>query len=769
MAVKLNVHANVTGQQQLLRLNAGLKSLGNQSLIAKRKLQALEVGAARAKATMAGLGTALKVGVVAGFAAAGFAAASFVRGTIQAGNLVEKSRIQFNAFFGDVKQGGQAFQILNKYAATVPFTLDKIISGGTALAAISDGPLELGKNLELVGNLAATANISFQDAALQYQRVASAGVAAADLLRDKGVTGLLGFVAGAQYSAEESVKVFEETFLNGGRFSKVANDLAGTLEGNVSMVEDFYFQIKAAAAQPLFEGLTQQVRDLVGEFKQNDAKLKEMGVRIGQSLAKGFKNLGEFIRLVVDNFDKLVTAIKFFLGLKIIGFANNVGAAFLLWAGKIKTVRRAFIALNITMKANPIGLIVLAIEAAVLAFIIFEDKIRDIVSGALKNFNENLKHIQINFLKFKNLLNIGDEDVNLAAIQTLEDEVRNLSNRWDEAAEAKFAYLNGSSNRFDDETKKLQNRRNYQGANPRGDMRGEELARIKASQEKELAESFKTKFRMRLENGEGYTGSDSIDGNKPGINNDAHVQLHAEKLKQIKEYRAQLSLVGIDSKKIGGIIGDTWLEGIKQGNSLLDTTKNAFKNVLVSISDTIVKRSAELLVEKIFNSLIDQRIMKQKTLNAATSEQGNIMQGLISKAGSLFSSMGGGGGGGSKLGSLLSAGMSLFGGGGGGSNLMGIGSAKGFFGMNKGGVVPGGAPYTDRVPTMLTPGEVVIPRNKVNEQSGGTNITNINISGNVDQRSIEQIKAVIAQSSAEVGGANRTFQSNTRGVRGRNT
>ena len=98
---------------------------------------------------------------------------------------------------------------------------------------------------------------------------------------------------------------------------------------------------------------------------------------------------------------------------------------------------------------------------------------------------------------------------------------------------------------------------------------------------------------------------------------------------------------------------------------------------------------------------------------------------------------------------------------------MGLGSKKGFFGMNKGGVVPGGAPYTDRIPTMLTPGEVVIPRNKTDNTMGSTNITNINISGNVDQRSIDQIKGVIAQSSAEVGGANRTFQRNSQGVRGR--
>ena len=141
--------------------------------------------------------------------------------------------------------------------------------------------------------------------------------------------------------------------------------------------------------------------------------------------------------------------------------------------------------------------------------------------------------------------------------------------------------------------------------------------------------------------------------------------------------------------------------------------------------------------------------MKQRALNAATSQQGNIMSGLISKAGSLFSAMGSGGGMGSKLGGLFSMGRSIL-------------------GFADGGVVPGGAPYTDRVPTMLTPGEVVVPRSKVGQQSGNTSITNINISGNVDQRSIDQIKGVISSASAEVGGANKAYTKNTQGVRGRN-
>ena len=42
-----------------------------------------------------------------------------------------------------------------------------------------------------------------------------------------------------------------------------------------------------------------------------------------------------------------------------------------------------------------------------------------------------------------------------------------------------------------------------------------------------------------------------------------------------------------------------------------------------------------------------------------------------------------------------------------------------------------------------------------------------NISGNVDQRAIDQIKAVITSSPAEVGGANRNFTRNTAGLRNR--
>ena len=723
MAVKLNVHANVTGQQQLAKLSTGLKSLGTQALIAKRKLASLEAAAARSKATMASLGTALKVGAVAGFAAAGFAAASFVKSTFRAGNIMESAQIQFKAFFGSAEDGAKAFKLLNEYASTVPFSIDEIIQGSTALAAISDGPEDLGKQLEIVGNLAAAANLSFSDAALQYQKVASAGIAAADLLRDRGVKALLGFTEGVRYTAEESIAVFEKNYSKNGRFGKVADELAGTLKGSASMVQDFYFQLNAAAAKPLFEGLTKQINELVGDFKKNDAQLKAMGVRIGESLAVGFKKLGDFIRLVVDNFDKLVIAIKIFLALKVVNFIGGIAAQLLLLASGAKGATGAMAGLNMIIRANPLGVLITVIQGAVIAWIVFGDKIKEIGSYISSKLTPALTKLRDKFSEFADAdetnLDVFDEDVK--SINKLREALVLTSEEFKKASEARFSYLRGTGNRWDDNAKMLK-RKNYQ--QPHNPQEGFTLSKEKPKDKSE-------------------------DTNQLGINSDAHIQLHALKLKQIKEYRAQLSLVGIDSQKIGGIIGDTWLEGIKQGNSLLETTKNAFKNVLISISDTIVKRTAEILVEKIFNSLIDQRIMKQRTLNAATSQQGTIMSGLISKAGSLFSAMGSGGGMGSKLGGLFSMGRS-------------------FFKFAEGGVVPGGAPYTDRVPAMLTPGEVVVPRDKVGQQSGNTSITNINISGNVDQRSIDQIKGVISSASAEVGGANKAYTKNTQGVRGRN-
>ena len=703
MAVKLNVHANVTGQGQLTKLNAGLKSLGTQALIAKGKLASLEARAASSRATMAGLGTALKIGVVAGFAAAGFAAASFVKSTFRAGNIMESAQIQFKAFFGSAAKGAQAFKILNQYASTVPFSIDQIIQGSTALAAISDGPEDLGKQLKIVGNLAAAANLSFADAALQYQKVASAGIAAADLLRDKGVKALLGFTEGVRYTAEESIAIFEKNYSKDGRFSKVADELAGTLKGSASMVQDFYFQLNAAAAKPLFEGLTKQINKLVGDFKKNDAQLKALGVRVGELLAQGFQKLGNGIKFVIDNFDKIAKAVKAFMVIKIVGFLAGIVAQFILLTIRIRAASSAMVVLNIAMRANILGLIVTGIQLAVIAWIAFEDKIKAIGTYIVDKFSPVLKKLKNTMSEFSDgadetNLDVFDKDVK--KIDELREKLKETAEEWEKAANAKEAYAQISLSEY---PKRDKSKDEIEGPDLDGTMRAEELARENAKNKE-------------------------LEKNQIDTLSNAHVKAWEERLYQIKEYREQLSSIGIDSQGIATTIGDTWVNGIRAGNSLLQITKDSFKNILATIAETMLRKSIEYGVELLFQALLGKKVDKEKEITREKQKQ--LMYATLTAA------VGGGGG--------------------------------SFMGFAKGGVVPGGAPYTDRIPAMLTPGEVVIPRNKVGSQSGNTNITNINISGNVDQRSIDQIKGVISSASAEVGGANKAYTKNTQGVRGRN-
>jgi hypothetical protein len=62
---------------------------------------------------------------------------------------------------------------------------------------------------------------------------------------------------------------------------------------------------------------------------------------------------------------------------------------------------------------------------------------------------------------------------------------------------------------------------------------------------------------------------------------------------------------------------------------------------------------------------------------------------------------------------------------------------------------------------------MVVPRNKTGNSGSVINNTTINISGNVDQRSIDQIRSVISSSPSHVGGANKNFTRNTAGLKNR--
>ena len=701
MTVKLIVQAEVKGAAQVNNLKAGLKGLGTQALIAKKKLAALEAGAARSRATFAALGTTLRVGVGVGLAAVGFGIGKFVKDTFAAGKLTESLKVRFKLLFGSVKEGSKAFNVMNKFASKVPFSLEAIAAGSGNLAVISKDAGELNQILKVTGNVAAATGLDFAITATQIQRAFAGGIAAADVFRERGVRAMLGFEAGATVSIEETRKRFFEVFSNGGKYSQATKDFENTLTAQVSFVEDAYFRFRQAAAKPLFGSLKKQVMELVGNFKENDAQLKTLAVRVGKGLAEGFSKLGKAIKFLFDNFDKIVTAFKTFIKIKIIGFVAGLVFQFGMLVVNIRAAGGAMAALNIAMRANALGLLVTGIQIGVVAWMAFKDQIKSIYYELKFKFQEAVLNALVSMKEFRQgIFGLGSK-ANLQNIKELKAQIVSITTEFNNIKNKKIEIDFVVPDQIDFEEEHAQM------------LEEMEQAKIKAAIEAEKA------FKQQQ--------ADEIAAIEELVE---HHKLEKEiRLEGIKRYREQLAAVGIESQAIGSTIADTWVNGLKQGNSLLQITKDSFKNVLQMVAETMLRKTIEYGVELLFVALLGNKVDKEKEITAEKKKQFTWATLTAAISGSGFGS---------------------------------------FLNFNKGGVVPGGAPYTDRVPAMLTPGEVVIPRNKVGQQSGNTNITNINISGNVDQRSIDQIKGVISSASAEVGGANKAYTKNTQGVRGRN-
>lgn len=704
MAVKLDIIANVKGQSEIGKLQSGLNKLGTNATIASKRLKGLEVAAARSRSTFAALGTTLKVGVAASLAAVTFGIGKFVKDTFAAGRLTESLQVRFKLLFNSTTEGAKAFEEMNKFASKVPFSLEAIAAGSGNLAVISKDAGELSKILEVTGNVAAATGLDFRQTAEQIQRAFAGGIAAADVFRERGVRAMLGFEAGAKVSIEETRKKFFEVFANGGQFSKATKDFESTLEAQVSFVEDAYFRFRQAAAQPLFAGVKEQVMSLVGNFKENDTQLKILAQTIGENLAGAFKSVENAIRFVARNIDGIVIAFKIFIGLKIGTFIGGIASQFLLLAANIQKTTFTMHGLNIAIRANPIGLLVTAIQIAVTVFVVFYDEIMKL-GKAIGTFLVNaFKNAKLAVLEFVSKLTIfpGTSEAAKNAARDLKIELNGLASSYTKLTKEQKGYFSDVNMQ-----KRTSRTRRFveNGPNPRLDMaKDDRIAAVKAK-EKIMALNERI-FTMNR-----------------------HFERDQAKLNAAQTtYGDLLKSSGIEAKNISNTISTTLLDGMRQNLSVLENIKNIFRNVYQTVLDTIISKTIELQIEKLFEKLGEKKVQNQKEITNEYAKQ----LGLATATAAVNSA---------------SSGNSLF----------------GFLGFNKGGVVPGGAPYTDRIPAMLTPGEVVIPRGQVGQQGSVTNNT-INISGNVDQRAIDQIRAVISSSPSHVGGANKTFSRNTSGL-----
>jgi len=220
----------------------------------------------------------------------GLGAGLVIRSFIKTGREIEDLQVRLKQLFGTQQEGAKAFDVMAKFAAKVPFSLEQIQAASGNLAVVAGDADRLSKILEITGNVAAVTGIDFNVAAEQIQRSFAGGIAAADIFREKGVRDMLGFKAGATISAEETVKAFEKVFGKGGRFGGATKELSTTFTGTLSMLGDKLFNFKKnVAGAEFFDELKKSFKDLNVFIEENSEDFEAIANAIGKVLTLAVK------------------------------------------------------------------------------------------------------------------------------------------------------------------------------------------------------------------------------------------------------------------------------------------------------------------------------------------------------------------------------------------------------------------------------------------------------------------------------------------------
>jgi hypothetical protein len=210
-------------------------------------------------------------------ALAGVGSGFAIKGIVNAASEVEQLKIRLKFLTGSVKDGARAFQIMDRYASRVPFTLEDVQKASPALLAVAGNVKELNGLLAVTGDISVASGISFQDTALQLQRSLSAGIASAEIFRERSVREMLGFQAGVEYTAEQTRKHIRDAFNGSALDIKGATAaMAATYAGNVSMMEDAWRKLKIAIAETgIFDAVGEAIIWVTEKFKLFAAMVKD--------------------------------------------------------------------------------------------------------------------------------------------------------------------------------------------------------------------------------------------------------------------------------------------------------------------------------------------------------------------------------------------------------------------------------------------------------------------------------------------------------------
>jgi hypothetical protein len=221
----------------------------------------------------------------------------------------ESLQARLESLYGSAREGAEVFAVLADVAATTPFSLQDVVRAGVTMKAFG---IEAKSTAKAVADLAAFMGEDATMAAASLGRAFSGGVAAADILRERGVLAIVRSFSGIEDLTKITLPEFRKALIEA--MSDPAAGIAGstdrlskTFGGAVSNMKDAVDQLKAAIGTDLndaLKGAVLGITDMANATRENLAQISASvkavtGLLAGAAVASGLSLLPQAIGAVV--------------------------------------------------------------------------------------------------------------------------------------------------------------------------------------------------------------------------------------------------------------------------------------------------------------------------------------------------------------------------------------------------------------------------------------------------------------------------------------
>ena len=322
----------------------------------------------------------------------GWSIGKFVNQMMQVRGQFQQTEMAFKTMLQSEEKADALMKQLIRTAAVTPFGVEDVTEGAKQLLAFNVAAEDVNKTLIGLGDVAAGMGLNLKDLVMLYgTTIAKGKMDTMDLYQflNRGIpiadeiAKVMGLdVTNAIKEVQKQIKagkVTSDIFIQamqsmtaeGSKFGGLMEAQSKTITGQISNIED--------AIEQMFNDLGKSQEGVINT-----------GLGVVSTLVENWETVGKVLMTVVAAYGAYKAAVIAMTAIEKARIAIGTAQAFLSLTKEVTSAKDAMLLFNMATSANPLGLLLGTIAAAVTLFIAFGDSAKD-ASALTEKFGEDAK------------------------------------------------------------------------------------------------------------------------------------------------------------------------------------------------------------------------------------------------------------------------------------------------------------------------------------------------------------------------------------------